>query len=157
MILLDKPYVSERFASWFTTDVAHYAYGINPYACYFRQAAPDWAEILAQGDEHLYSIVVLDKPADVKANSITGRLTSCNKGSCRLLACTHSVLLAISVMCLTGADLARQRLDHHCFKDARVQMKMVRRSDWVRTAREVEMTMALETEAKQTWYFWANM
>jgi hypothetical protein len=59
-----------RFAGWCTTDVAHYAYGINPYTCYFRQAAPDWAEILAEGDKHLYSIVVLDMPADVEASSI---------------------------------------------------------------------------------------
>lgn len=59
-----------RFAGWCTTDVAHYAYGINPYICYFRQEAPDWDEILAAEDEHLYSIVVLDKPADVQAGAI---------------------------------------------------------------------------------------
>ena len=59
-----------RFAGWCTTDVAYYAYDINPYTCYFRQTAPDWADILAQGDEHLYSIVVLDKPADVEASEV---------------------------------------------------------------------------------------
>ena len=59
-----------RFAGWCTTDIAHYAYGINPYLCYFRQIVPDWEAILAQGDEHIYSIVVLDKPADVQTGTI---------------------------------------------------------------------------------------
>ena len=59
-----------RFAGWCTTDVAYYAYGINPYTCFFRQTAPDWPDILAQNDEHLYSIVVLDMPGDVEANDI---------------------------------------------------------------------------------------
>ena len=59
-----------RFAGWCTTDVAHHAYGINPYTCYFRQTAPDWPDILAQADDHLYSIVVLDKPSDLEAAAI---------------------------------------------------------------------------------------
>lgn len=59
-----------RFAGWCTTDVAHYAYGINPYLCYFQQRGPDWEAILAEEDAHLYSIVVLDKPAHVPAEAV---------------------------------------------------------------------------------------
>lgn len=59
-----------RFAGWCTTDVAFHAYGINPYEYYFRQKEPDWNQLLrAKGDE-TYSIIVLDKPGDVPAESI---------------------------------------------------------------------------------------
>jgi hypothetical protein len=59
-----------RFAGWCTTDIAHYAYGINPYTSYLDQMAPDWDQILTSEDDHLYSIVVMDKPGDVMSETI---------------------------------------------------------------------------------------
>ncbi len=59
-----------RFAGWCTTDVAYHAYGINPYEYYFRQKEPDWTQLLSGKGDETYSIVVLDKPGDVPAESI---------------------------------------------------------------------------------------
>ena len=38
---------------------------------FFQQTAPDWDQILSRKDEHVYSIVVLDKPSDISAASIS--------------------------------------------------------------------------------------
>ncbi len=59
-----------RFAGWCTTDIAQYAYGINPYTAYFRQEEPDWEKILDEAGDQLYSIIILDKPADIDARAI---------------------------------------------------------------------------------------
>lgn len=37
-----------RFGGWCTTaDLTHHAFGVNPYACYFRGERPDWDAVLA--------------------------------------------------------------------------------------------------------------
>jgi len=59
-----------RFAGWCTTDIVYYAYGINPYSSYFKQEEPDWEKILDKAGDQLYSIIILDKPADVPATAI---------------------------------------------------------------------------------------
>jgi hypothetical protein len=59
-----------RFGGWCATDIAHHAYGLNPYLCYFRQQAPDWDRILADEDDRGCALVVLDKPGDVPTERI---------------------------------------------------------------------------------------
>jgi len=59
-----------RFAGWCTTDVAYHAYGFNPYLCYLNQESPNWEQIVSEEDDHLYTIIVLDKPGDVDVRSI---------------------------------------------------------------------------------------
>jgi len=51
-----------RFAGWCTTDIAHFAYGVNVYKYYFEKQKPDWEMILKDKAEKLYSIIVLDMP-----------------------------------------------------------------------------------------------
>ena len=59
-----------RFAGWCTTDIAHYAYGINVYEMYLQQKRPDWDQILCREDKALYCIVVGDVPGDVRFQDI---------------------------------------------------------------------------------------
>jgi hypothetical protein len=59
-----------RFAGWCTTDIAYYAYGINVYEYFFKQKKPNWAEILKNKDDKIYSIVVADLPKDIELNDI---------------------------------------------------------------------------------------
>jgi hypothetical protein len=59
-----------RFGGWCATDIAHHAYGINPYLCYFRQQAPEWDRILAGQSDRVCALLVLDKPGDVPAERI---------------------------------------------------------------------------------------
>jgi len=61
-----------RFAGWCTTDMAHYAYGINVYDYFFKQKEPDWKEILENKGNKIYSIVVADLPDDIEINDIKG-------------------------------------------------------------------------------------
>ncbi len=51
-----------RFAGWCCTDLAHYAYGINPYRCFAEQIAPDWNKILAEDTGKDYAMSVLSSP-----------------------------------------------------------------------------------------------
>lgn len=59
-----------RFAGWCTTDIAHYAYGINPYEYYFHQKAPDWESILKTDDGRLTCLVIADLPKDIPQSDI---------------------------------------------------------------------------------------
>ena len=54
-----------RFAGWCTTDLAHYAYGLNVYEDYFRQTAPNWAEIESAGPSDTYALVVAEVPPGI--------------------------------------------------------------------------------------------
>ncbi|WP_171016802.1 ATP-grasp domain-containing protein [Pseudalkalibacillus caeni] len=49
-----------RFAGWCTTDIASYAFGINPYEYYLTNKAPDWDTILKNMEDRFYSITVAD-------------------------------------------------------------------------------------------------
>ena len=51
-----------RFAGWCTTDIVHYAFGINPYVFFMNQQQPDWLDILKGKADKIYSIIVLGKP-----------------------------------------------------------------------------------------------
>ena len=59
-----------RFAGFCTTDIAYYAYGINPYEYYIEQKVPQWDEILKDKEGKIYSVVILDKPRDINAKDI---------------------------------------------------------------------------------------
>jgi hypothetical protein len=60
-----------RFGGWCTTaDITYKAYGVNPYLYYYHQKKPDWAAILADKNEELYSIVVLDNSTGLATNKV---------------------------------------------------------------------------------------
>lgn len=57
-----------RFAGYGTCEIAWWAYGINPYAAFLADAAPDWATILADGDGAVFGVVCLEHGrADLRA------------------------------------------------------------------------------------------
>ncbi|MGE4292066.1 MAG: ATP-grasp domain-containing protein [Desulfovibrio sp.] len=59
-----------RFAGWCCTDLAHFAYGLNPYQHYLEQTRPDWDAILAGREGKVWSLVVADIPPDVDRSRI---------------------------------------------------------------------------------------
>jgi hypothetical protein len=59
-----------RFAGWCTSDAAFYAYGLNPYEYFMEQKKPDWNTILMNKSGKVFSIIILDKPKDVKSKDI---------------------------------------------------------------------------------------
>ncbi len=60
-----------RFGGWCTTaDLAHAAYGFNPYVCYFSQTRPDWDAILKEKNDALYSVIVLDNTTGAEGAQI---------------------------------------------------------------------------------------
>lgn len=59
-----------RFAGWCVTDLAHFAYGINPYVYYFEDQEPDWSAILEGKDGRVYSLVLIDVPKGQEAATI---------------------------------------------------------------------------------------
>ncbi len=61
-----------RFAGWCVTDIAQFAYGINPYAYYFEEKEPDWSALLQGKDGKVYSLVLIDVPKGLEAARIKG-------------------------------------------------------------------------------------
>lgn len=61
-----------RFAGWCTTDIAYYAYGINPYEYLMEAKEPDWKNILTNKEGKIYSLVIMDKPKSIEAKNIKG-------------------------------------------------------------------------------------
>ena len=59
-----------RFGGWCTTDLAHFAYGINPYTTYLSGASPDWSRIAEEKRGTVTAIVVADLPSSVDLASI---------------------------------------------------------------------------------------
>lgn len=59
-----------RFAGFCTTDIAYFAYGINPYEYFIERKKPDWDSILKNKDGKVYSLIMLDKPKDIDASAI---------------------------------------------------------------------------------------
>ena len=59
-----------RFAGLCTTDVAYFAYGINPYEYFMERKKPDWESLLKHKDGKIYSVTILDKPKDIDASAI---------------------------------------------------------------------------------------
>ena len=59
-----------RFAGWCVTDLAYFAYGINPYEYYFHNREPEWNEILKNRDGKAYSLVLVDLPKGLKPDYV---------------------------------------------------------------------------------------
>jgi hypothetical protein len=60
-----------RFGGWCSTpDLAYAAYGLNPYLYYQNQQKPDWDKLLAEKDNLLYSVVILDNSTGKTAEEI---------------------------------------------------------------------------------------
>lgn len=60
-----------RFGGWCTTaDITNYAFGINPYKCFFYSKKPDWETIVKSNEDKVYSIVVLDNSSGINAAEI---------------------------------------------------------------------------------------
>lgn len=60
-----------RFGGWCTTaDLTYHAYGFNPYLYYYRQQEPDWADLLKDKADRLYSIIILDNSTGINPDRI---------------------------------------------------------------------------------------
>ncbi|MHC1757767.1 MAG: ATP-grasp domain-containing protein [Methanosarcina sp.] len=59
-----------RFAGWCTTDIAHFAYGINTYRHFLEQLEPDWNKILAGKEGKSFCLVILNKPAEIISENV---------------------------------------------------------------------------------------
>ena len=52
-----------RFGGWCATDLASFAYGVNPYRCYLLGERPDWARIDAETAGRDTALIVSDLPS----------------------------------------------------------------------------------------------
>ena len=59
-----------RFGGWCATDLAHFAYGINPYRCYLLGERPDWTRLAAQTAKRTTALIVSDLPSSVDLAAI---------------------------------------------------------------------------------------
>ena len=59
-----------RFGGWCATDLAHFAYGVNPYRCYLLGERPDWARIAAETAGRTTALIVSDLPISVDLGAI---------------------------------------------------------------------------------------
>lgn len=59
-----------RFAGWCMTDMAYYAYDINPYEFYFDQKEPDWNEILKNKDDKIYYVTIAEISKEIDLDKI---------------------------------------------------------------------------------------
>ncbi|MEA1961018.1 MAG: ATP-grasp domain-containing protein [Bacillota bacterium] len=59
-----------RFAGWCTTDIAFYAWGINPYEYYLLGKAPNWNELLDKKDDGYDCINVADISPQINRQTI---------------------------------------------------------------------------------------
>ncbi len=61
-----------RFAGWCTTDVAKYAWGINPYEYFYRQQMPDWNNILTNAGKEVFYFSMAEVPFGLDRKKIQG-------------------------------------------------------------------------------------
>ncbi len=61
-----------RFAGWCTTDVAKYAWGINPYEYFYRQQMPDWNNILSNAGKEVFYFSMAEVPFGLERKKIQG-------------------------------------------------------------------------------------
>ncbi len=59
-----------RFGGWCAVDIAHFAYGFDPYLCYLQNQRPDWDRVLASHTTRACALVVADLPASTDRSSI---------------------------------------------------------------------------------------
>ncbi|WP_320007121.1 ATP-grasp domain-containing protein [Maridesulfovibrio sp.] len=60
-----------RFAGWCVTDLAYYAYGINPYKCFMEGIKPDWDKISGCCDGKVFAMVIGEIDSAVDRSKIT--------------------------------------------------------------------------------------
>ena len=60
-----------RFGGWCAVDMAHFAFGINPYLMFLQQQKPDWEQILAKKGEEITGLIVLDRSGPLAAAPVT--------------------------------------------------------------------------------------
>lgn len=61
-----------RFGGWCTTaDLTHAATGLNPYYSYLNNTPPDWAQLLDEMDDDLYSLIILDNSTGIPSTDIS--------------------------------------------------------------------------------------
>ncbi len=59
-----------RFAGWCCTDLAHFAYDLNPYEYFLEQKKPNWDQILKDREGKAWSLVVADMPSSINCADI---------------------------------------------------------------------------------------
>lgn len=59
-----------RFAGWCVADITHFAWGINPYRCYFENTRPDWRAILEGREGEVCAMVIADVPPTIDRAAI---------------------------------------------------------------------------------------
>lgn len=59
-----------RFAGWCVTDLAYYAYGINPYKYFMEGKAPDWTKISDCCKNKVYAMIIGDVDSSVDCAKI---------------------------------------------------------------------------------------
>jgi len=59
-----------RFGGWCAADLAHFAYGVNPYRCYLLGKRPDWARIAVETAGRTTALIVSDLPSSVDLAAI---------------------------------------------------------------------------------------
>jgi hypothetical protein len=59
-----------RFGGWCATDLAHFAYGVNPYRCYLLGERPDWERIAEEDAGQTTAMIVSDLPSSVDLAAI---------------------------------------------------------------------------------------
>jgi hypothetical protein len=91
-----------RFGAWCTSaDLAHYAFGFNPYHYYIAGLRPDWKSILSNNSDDIYSIVILDNSTCYSVDRIKSfdyeKLLSCfeNPLELRKIDCHQYPMFAI--------------------------------------------------------------
>ena len=60
-----------RFAGLCATDIAHFAFGIDPYASFLLGQRPDW-EAIARRESSVWALVVAEVPPDVDRARVAG-------------------------------------------------------------------------------------
>ena len=59
-----------RFGGWCATDLAQFAYGVNPYRCYLQGERPDWRSIAEETAGRTTAMIVSDLPSSVDLAAI---------------------------------------------------------------------------------------
>ncbi len=59
-----------RFAGWCITDIAKYAWNINPYEYYLKQLKPNWRNIMKNADNSYYYFTIGDVPKEIEAKNV---------------------------------------------------------------------------------------
>jgi len=61
-----------RFGGWCATDLAHFAYGVDPYRSYLLDERPDWPRLAAETSGRTTALVISDLPSTVDLAAIGG-------------------------------------------------------------------------------------